>query len=510
MAPRIISAFPGGNERTTMSENLHLHYLDYAATTPVDPRVIASMAECLGADGIFGNPASSSHLAGRLAREKVEQARTQVAALIGADADEIVWTSGATESNNLALKGYADKAGERRHLITSRIEHKAILDTMASLAKHGFVVSYLAPAPNGEISAEAVAKAIAPDTGLVSLMLVNNEIGTLSDIAAISRVVHAAGALLHVDAAQALGKTAIDVRALGIDMLSMSAHKVYGPKGIGALYVRREIAERIGPQMHGGGHERGLRSGTLATHQIVGMGTACEVAAAALDSDTARIATLSEGLRDAILAIGDVTQNAREARRIPHTLSLTVNAPGFQPFMLGEALAVSSTSACNSAAGTPSHVLTAIGLDAQAAGRTVRISVGRFTTEQDIEFAIARFREAIERCREATESGFTASGQVQPEDLKAIRNAGFRSVICNRPDGESADQPGFAEIEKAARELGIEARYLPVAAGQPIGDEQAEAFGALLDELPKPVLAYCRSGRRASLLRERLAALRPA
>lgn len=312
------------------------------------------------------------------------------------------------------------------------------------------------------------------------------------------------------DAAQALGKTAIDVRALGIDMLSMSAHKVYGPKGIGALYVRREIAERIAPQMHGGGHERGLRSGTLATHQIVGMGTACEVAAAALESDTARIATLSEGLRDAILAIGDVTQNAREARRIPHTLSLTVNAPGFQPFMLGEALAVSSTSACNSAAGTPSHVLTAIGLDAQAAGRTVRISVGRFTTEQDVEFAIARFREAIERCREAAERGFTASGQIQPEDLKAIRNAGFRSVICNRPDGESADQPDFVEIEKAARESGIEARYLPVAAGLPIGDEQAEAFGALLDELPKPVLAYCRSGRRASLLRERLAALRPA
>ncbi|KVD85698.1 class V aminotransferase [Burkholderia stagnalis] len=492
-----------------MSENNTLHYLDYAATTPADPRVIESMVACLGADGAFGNPASSSHAAGRQARAKVERARAQVAALIGADADEIVWTSGATESNNLALKGYADAAVEKRHLITSRIEHKAILDTMASLSRQGMSVTCLTPTSDGEITADAVAAAIGPETGLVSLMLVNNEIGTLTDIGAIARVVHAAGALLHVDAAQALGKTPIDVRALGIDMMSMSAHKFYGPKGIGALFVRRDIADRIAPQMHGGGHERGLRSGTLATHQIVGMGTACELAAEGLETEAARIAMLSTRLKDGVLALGDVTQNASAARRIPHTLSLTVTAPGFFPFMLGDALAVSSTSACNSAAGTPSHVLTAIGLDAESAGRTVRISVGRFTTEQDIDFAIACFRHAIEQCRSSASSGLTASRQIRPDDLKAIRSAGFRAVICNRPDGESADQPAFEEIAAAARELGLDARYLPVESDQ-IGDAQVDAFGAMVDALPKPILAYCGSGKRAGMLWSRLVARRMA
>ncbi|MCM2550633.1 aminotransferase class V-fold PLP-dependent enzyme [Burkholderia glumae] len=493
-----------------MTENNTLHYLDYAATTPVDPRVIESMAACLGADGIFGNPASNSHRAGRLARDKVEHARAQVAALIGADADEIVWTSGATESNNLALKGYADQAADRRHLVTSRIEHKAVLDTMESLASRGMPVDYVAPTRDGEIRPEDVAAALRPDTGLVSLMLVNNEIGTLTDVGAIARLVHDAGALLHVDAAQALGKTPIDVHALGIDLLSMSAHKVYGPKGIGALYVRRGLAGRIAPQMHGGGHESGLRSGTLATHQIVGMGHACELAARELESDTARITALATRLRDAVLAIGGVEQNARAARRIPHTLSLTVTAPGFHPFMLDEGLAVSSTSACNSAAGKPSHVLTALGLDAAAAGRTVRISVGRFTGEDDITFAIDSFRRAIEQCRATAQSGFAASHQIQPDDLRAIRGAGFRAVICNRPDGESADQPAFAEIAAAARELGLDARYLPVEAADRIGEAQVDAFGAMLDALPKPVLAYCGSGRRAGLLWERLALRRTA
>ncbi|MCA8318948.1 aminotransferase class V-fold PLP-dependent enzyme [Burkholderia cepacia] len=489
-----------------MSEPTTLHYLDYAATTPADPRVIEAMTACLGFDGIFGNPASSSHAAGRLAKDKVEQARAQVAALIGADADEIVWTSGATESNNLALKGYAENATDKRHLITSRIEHKAILDTMANLSKHGMSVTFVAPTRDGEITADAVAAAIGPDTGLVSLMLVNNELGTLTDIAAISRIVHAAGALLHVDAAQALGKTPIDVRALGIDMLSMSAHKVYGPKGIGALFVRRDIANRIAPQIHGGGHERGLRSGTLATHQIVGMGVACELAAEKLDGEAARIAALGARLTN---ALGDVTQNAATARRIPHTLSLTVNAPGFFPFMLDEALAVSSTSACNSASGAPSHVLTAIGLDAETAGRTVRVSFGRFTTEQDVDFAIACFRRAIEQCRATAANGFSASRQITPADLKAIRNAGFRSVICNRPDGEGADQPAFDEIAAAARELGLDARYLPVERDR-IGEADIDAFGALVDTLPKPVLAYCGSGNRAGMLWNRLSARRTA
>jgi cysteine desulfurase len=486
-----------------MSANDTLHYLDYAATTPADPRVIEAMSACLGVDGVFGNPASTSHVAGTLARKKVEQARAQVAALIGADADEIIWTSGATESNNLALKGYADAATDRRHLITSRLEHKAVLDTMASLARRGFAVTYLSPSPDGEITADAVAAALRPDTGLVSLMLVNNELGTLTDIAPIARIVHAAGALLHVDAAQALGKTPIDVRALGIDLLSMSAHKVYGPKGIGALYIRRDITSRIAAQMHGGGHERGLRSGTLATHQIVGMGTACDVAASKLEAEAARIAALSTRLRTSVLALGNISENAGPARRIPHTLSLTVDVPGFYPAMLGDALAVSSTSACNSSAGTPSHVLTAIGLDTDAAGRTVRVSLGRFTTERDIDFAVSCFRRAIEQCRATASSGFSASRQIAPADLKAIRHAGFRSVICNRPDGESPDQPAFEEIAAAAREWGIEARYLPIEPGS-IDDAQVDAFGALVDALPKPILAYCRSGSRAGMLWSRL------
>ncbi|CAG9220895.1 cysteine desulfurase [Paraburkholderia tropica] len=376
-----------------------LHYFDYAATTPADPRVIAAMGECLGMEGAFGNPASSSHAAGMQARSLVEAARAQVAALIGAHADEIVWTSGATESNNLALKGYADNAAERRHLITSCLEHKAILDTVANLEHRGMTASFVRPDAHGDITPAAVQAALREDTGLVSLMLVNNEIGTLTDIAAIAPIVHAAGALLHVDAAQALGKTPIDVNALGIDLLSMSAHKVYGPKGIGALYVRREAAARIAAQMHGGGHERGLRSGTLATHQIVGMGTACALAAGQMQADTQRIAQLSERLRDGALRLDGVTQNARAARRIPHTLSLTIGHAGFFPFMLAADVAVSSTSACNSASGAPSHVLSAIGLDADAASRTLRFSIGRYTTQADVDHAIARLAQVVAQCQ---------------------------------------------------------------------------------------------------------------
>ena len=387
------------NDTTIMSERTPFHYFDYAATTPVDPKVIQSMTECLGIDGVFGNPASSSHAAGAAAREKVERARKQVADLIGAQPHEIVWTSGATESNNLALKGYAEGAGARRHLVTSPLEHKAILDTMSNLEKRGMSVTYVRPTANGEITADAVAAAIGPETGLVSLMLVNNELGTLTDIAAIAPIVHAAGALLHVDAAQALGKTPIDVKALGIDLMSMSAHKVYGPKGIGALYVGREAASRIAPQMHGGGHEFGLRSGTLATHQIAGMGTACELAAAMMDADSKRIAGLGARFLDGVLALDGVVHNACLARRIPHTLSLTIGLPGFFTFMLGGELAVSSTSACNSAAGTPSHVLTAIGLDEASASRTVRVSLGRYTTEADVDYAIACFQRTVDACR---------------------------------------------------------------------------------------------------------------
>ncbi len=376
--------------------SIELPYFDYAATTPADARVITAMSECLGIDGIFGNPASSSHAAGARARDKVEQARSQVAALIGAMPDEIIWTSGATESNNLALKGFAEAAAAPFHLVTSAIEHKAILDTAARLESKGVFITYIAPTREGAITPAAVAAALRPNTGMVSLMLVNNELGTLTDIGSMAESVHALGALLHVDAAQALGKVPIDVVALGIDLMSMSAHKVYGPKGIGALYVSRAARSRLCAQMHGGGHEQGLRSGTLATHQIVGMGTACAIAAEQMSSDTHRITALSERFLRGVLSFKGVRQNAREGLRIPHTLSVTVDRPDFFPFMLADDLAVSSTSACNSAAGTPSHVLSAIGLDENVAGRTVRISLGRFTTEQDVDHAIKCFRRVIE------------------------------------------------------------------------------------------------------------------
>ncbi|VVD74664.1 class V aminotransferase [Pandoraea anhela] len=382
-----------------MRDKETFHYFDYAATTPADAAVIAVMSDCLGVDGIFGNPASSSHAAGVSARRLVERSRAQVAALINADAGEIVWTSGATESNNLALKGYAELGGARAHLITSVLEHKAILDTMTYLEKRGTPVTYVRPSASGEITAQAVAAALRPETGLVSLMLVNNELGTLTDVAAIARVVHAAGALLHVDAAQALGKTPIDVKAMGIDMLSMSAHKVYGPKGIGALYVNKDVMARIAPQIHGGGHERGLRSGTLATHQIVGMGMACELAQQNMTLDNARIAALSRRLLDGVLVLDGVVHNAANAPRIPHTVSLTIGHPGFYTFMLNSNLAVSSTSACNSGSGQPSHVLSGIGLDSEAASRTVRLSLGRFTSEASVDFAIACFERVVCQCR---------------------------------------------------------------------------------------------------------------
>uniref|UniRef100_UPI003F499A54 aminotransferase class V-fold PLP-dependent enzyme n=1 Tax=Cupriavidus yeoncheonensis TaxID=1462994 RepID=UPI003F499A54 len=487
-----------------------LRYFDYAATTPADPRVIDAMFGCLGADGVFGNPASSTHAAGQKARELVEQARAQVAGLIGAEPSEIIWTSGATESNNLALKGFFDGEQRRRHLVTSKLEHKAILDTASHLERLGVSVTYLSPGQSGEISPSAVDAAIRQDTGIVSLMMVNNEIGTLTDIAEISRVVHAAGALLHVDAAQAVGKTDIDVKAMGIDLLSMSAHKVYGPKGIGALYVNREVAPRIACQMHGGGHEQGLRSGTLATHQIVGMGTACELAGAEMASDNQRIAQLSERLLDGIRALRVVTQNASGAKRIPHTLSLTVGLPNFFTFMLTDNLAISSTSACNSAAGNPSHVLTSIGLDEESAERTVRVSLGRFTTQADVDCAIDYFGGAIVRCQEAgtglqqmqirhLSDDVSVATQLTGADVVAAYTNGFRSIVCNRPDGESACQTPYAEIAEVACSLGMVAHYLPVESGR-VTDVQAANFGSLMASLPKPVLAYCRTGTRSAML----------
>lgn len=364
-------------------------YFDYAATTPVDERVIQVMVECLGFAGNFGNPASSSHAFGQQARQTVERARQQVAELVGADASQIVWTSGATESNNLALKGVAQARGvSGGHIITSQIEHKAILDTARQLQDSGIAVTYLVPDAQGLITAQAVSEAMREDTFLVSLMLVNNELGTVNDIAAIGEVVRARDGLFHVDAAQGAGKVQIDLARLPVDLMSFSAHKLYGPKGIGALYVGPRARERVLAQIHGGGHEGGLRSGTLATHQIAAMGVAFALAAQVFDEEKATIVRLRERLLDSLLSLPGVRLNGSPTQRIPHTLSLTFGEGEFNPAALSASIAFSATSACNSASNSPSHVLLALGHDARSASRTVRLSLGRFTTEQDIDQAV--------------------------------------------------------------------------------------------------------------------------
>lgn len=370
-------------------------YFDYAATTPVDERVIQVMVECLGFSGNFGNPASSSHAFGQQARQTVEQARQQVAELVGAKADQIVWTSGATESNNLALKGVAQARGiSGGHVITSQIEHKAILDTAKQLQDAGVAVTYLVPDEEGLITAQAVSEAMREDTFLVSLMLVNNELGTLNDIAAIGEVVRARDALFHVDAAQGAGKVAIDLTQLPVDLMSFSAHKIYGPKGIGALYVGPRAQQRLQAQIHGGGHEGGLRSGTLATHQIAAMGVAFALAAQLFDEEKATIVRLRERLLEPLLSIPGVRLNGSATQRIPHTLSLTFNEGEFNSATLNASIAFSATSACNSASNAPSHVLLALGHDARSASRTIRLSLGRFTTEQDIDQAVHLIKAA--------------------------------------------------------------------------------------------------------------------
>ena len=370
-------------------------YFDYAATTPVDERVIKVMVECLGFTGNFGNPASSSHAFGQQARQSVEHARGQVATRVGAQPDQIIWTSGATESNNLALKGVAQARGiAGGHVITSQIEHKAILDTAKQLQDAGVAVTYLVPNAEGIITPQAVSEAMRDDTFLVSLMLVNNELGTVNDIASIGEIAHARDALFHVDAAQGAGKVVIDLAQLPVDLMSFSAHKIYGPKGIGALYVGPRARERLQAQIHGGGHEGGLRSGTLATHQIAAMGVAFELAAQLFDAEKATIARLRERLLEQLLSIPGVRLNGSATQRIPHTLSLTFSDGEFNSTALSHSIAFSATSACNSASNSPSHVLLALGHDARSASRTIRLSLGRFTTEQDIDQAIDLIKAA--------------------------------------------------------------------------------------------------------------------
>lgn len=374
-------------------------YLDYAATTPVDPVVADEMIKYLTPDGVFGNPASRSHGYGWQAEAAVERARRQVADLIGADPREIVWTSGATESDNLAIKGVV--AGrDRPHVITSVIEHKAVVDTCHWIEQQGVDVTWLSPGPDGRISAEQVRDALQDNTVLVSLMLVNNELGCVTDIARIGALLRERGVLFHVDAAQAAGKMPVNVAELNVDLMSLSGHKVYGPKGIGALYVRRAPEVRVQAQMHGGGHERGMRSGTLPTHQIVGMGLAFELAGKLLSNEMAALESLREQFLAGLEGLSGVHFNGSREHRVPGIVNLSFEGVDAESLMLGlRNLAVSSGSACASATVEPSFVLRGIGVSDELAHRALRFSFGRFTTGQDVEVACAHITEVVQRLR---------------------------------------------------------------------------------------------------------------
>ena len=375
-------------------------YLDYSATTPVDPRVAAKMIPYLTEH--FGNPASRSHAYGWEAEKAVEDAREQVAALVGADPKEIIWTSGATESNNLAIKGAAHfYAGKGKHLITLKTEHKAVLDTCRELERHGFEVSYLDPEPNGLLSIEKFKQALRPDTIVASVMSVNNEIGVVQPIAEIGEICRDKGIIFHVDSAQATGKMAIDLAALKVDLMSFSAHKTYGPKGVGALYVRRKPRVRLEAQMHGGGHERGLRSGTLATHQIVGMGEAFRLAKAEMAIERDRIRYLRDKLHRGLADMEEVYVNGDLEQRVPHNLNVSFNFVEGESLIMGiKEVAVSSGSACTSASLEPSYVLRALGRNDELAHSSIRFTLGRFTTEEEIDYTVDLLQRKIGKLRE--------------------------------------------------------------------------------------------------------------
>ncbi len=377
-------------------------YLDYSATTPADPRVAEKMMQCLTLDGIFGNPASRSHRFGWQAEEAVDEARNHIAELIGADPREIVFTSGATESNNLAIKGIAHfYRNQGKHIITCKTEHKAVLDPCRFLESEGFEVTYLDPQPNGLVSIEQIANAMRDDTLLVSIMHVNNEIGVIQDVAAIGELCRSRKIFFHVDAAQSVGKLPIDVEAMKIDLLSMSAHKIYGPKGIGALYVRRKPRVRLEAQMHGGGHERGMRSGTLPTHQIVGMGEALRIAGLEMADEARRLLALRDRLWNGLRDIEEVYLNGDLEHRVPGNLNVSFAYVEGESLMMGlKDLAVSSGSACTSASLEPSYVLRALGLTDELAHSSIRFSIGRFTTEEEIDYTISLIKQEIGRLRE--------------------------------------------------------------------------------------------------------------
>lgn len=387
-------------------------YLDYAATTPVDSRVAEKMMGFLTRDGVFGNPASRSHIYGWQAEAAVEEARRQVAELVGADAREIVWTSGATESNNLAIKGFARAHRDKgRHIVTSAIEHKAVLDTCLHLESEGFEVTRVMPAADGTLALDAIADAIREDTLLVSIMHVNNETGVVNDIAAIGELCRERGVAFHVDAAQSAGKIAIDLQALPVDLMSFSGHKVYAPKGVGVLYVRRRPKVVLEALIHGGGHERGLRSGTLPVHQIVAMGEAFRVAAEEMADEARRIHALREQLWHGIRDLGGLFINGGDAQRVPGILNVTFAGVDGESLVIAlKDLAVSTGSACTSASLEPSYVLRALGLRDELAHSSIRFSLGRFTTGEEIDCAVAAIRSGVARLREL--SGSTADFSV--------------------------------------------------------------------------------------------------
>jgi cysteine desulfurase len=387
------------NQSETFMPTLPI-YLDYSATTPIDPRVAEKMIPYLTEK--FGNPASRSHAFGWNADQAVEQAREEVAGLVNCDPKEIVWTSGATESDNLAIKGAAQfYKGKGKHLITVRTEHKAVLDPMRELERQGFEVTYLDPEPSGLLDLDKFMAAIRPDTILASVMHVNNEIGVIQDIETIGEICRGKGVLFHVDAAQSTGKAPIDLARLKVDLMSFSAHKTYGPKGIGALYVRRKPRIRIEAQMHGGGHERGMRSGTLATHQIVGMGAAYRIAADEMATENERIRFLRDRLWAGISTLDEVHLNGDMQRRVPHNLNASFNFVEGESLMMAiKDLAVSSGSACTSASLEPSYVLKALGRNDELAHSSIRFSIGRFTTEQEIDYAVKLLHKHVGKLRD--------------------------------------------------------------------------------------------------------------
>ncbi len=375
-------------------------YMDYSATNPCDPRVVDAMIPWLREH--FGNPASRSHAWGWEAEAAVEKAREQVAALIGADPREIVWTSGATESNNLAIKGAAHfYKSKGKHLITVKTEHKAVLDTCRELERQGFEVTYLDVQPDGLLDIEVLKAAIRPDTILVSVMFVNNEIGVIQDIATIGALCREKGVIFHVDAAQATGRVDIDLATLPVDLMSLTSHKTYGPKGIGALYVRRKPRVRLEAQMHGGGHERGMRSGTLPTHQIVGMGEAYRIAKAEMHEENKRIRALHERMLAGLKDVEEVFLNGHAEKRVPHNLNISFNFVEGESLIMGiKGLAVSSGSACTSASLEPSYVLRALGRSDELAHSSLRMTIGRWSTEEEIDYAVATIKENVAKLRD--------------------------------------------------------------------------------------------------------------